>query len=254
MRHIDRIQRYLDGEMSDDELKLFKDDLQKDPELVKELDLHRSIGDIILSKDEERFRKKLDEAYRAYKIKSFNRNENSLKSKKPRYKILLYGSAITLVLLSSVFYLINYGKLSNDALFKKYFISYNLEMESRAGVEKNEETKIIHKAIKLYEAKNYSEASQQLKSILNLQPKNTKALFYNGLCFIYLNEFENAIHSFEMVLNEPYSYFQSYAKWYLSMCYIKTNDNVTARNLLKEIEVENGYFSAKAKKVLKRLK
>lgn len=254
MRHIDRIQRYLDGEMSDDELKRFKDDLQKDPELVKELDLHRSIGDIILSKDEERFRKKLDEAYRAYKIKSFNREENSVNRKKSKFKVLYPAIAVTLILLSAVFYIISFGKQSNDAIFKKYLSSYTLEFNSRSGNVKNEEDKILHSAINLYEAKNYSEASQQLKTVLNLQPKNTEALFYNGLCLMYLNEFDNAIHSFEIVLSEPYSYYQSYAKWYLSMCYIKTNDNLTAKNLLKDIAADAGFFSSKAKKVLRKLK
>ena len=51
MRHLDRIQKYLDGKLSDDELKKFKDDLQKDPELVQELDLHRSFDKIMSSRD-----------------------------------------------------------------------------------------------------------------------------------------------------------------------------------------------------------
>ena len=52
---------YLEGKMSEKELKEFREDMKRDPELLQELDLHRSLEDVIVSSDEERFRKKLNE-------------------------------------------------------------------------------------------------------------------------------------------------------------------------------------------------
>jgi tetratricopeptide (TPR) repeat protein len=254
MRHIDRIQKYLDGEMKGDELKKFKDDLQKDPELVQELDLHRSLDGIILTQDEERFRKKLDEAYKEYKIKSAGNDNPKPSRKKEKQRLYIAVSFAAGFILAIIVYVSGIRKESNDSIFNKYLISYTGEQSSRNLHSSLSSPDTIERAINLYNQNNYSEASQLFNQILQASPENTEAQFYNGLCFIYLNEFERAITSFDKVLNRPYNYFQEYSKWYLVMCYVRTNQNETAKILLQEIASGNGFFSNDAKKVLRKLR
>lgn len=254
MRHIDRIQRYLDGEMTEDELKSFKADLQKDPELMQELDLHRSLEGAILSKDEERFRKKLDDAYRVYKIKSFKDDESATLVRKTKKWKYIQFSGIGIILLFLGVYFMAFRKESNDSIFNKNLTIYNPGITLRSSSTDVQEGRAIQQAIKLYRGSNFSDASQILNSILRKDSKNVEAQFYNGLCLIYLNEIENAINSFEFVIDQPYNYFQEYAKWYLSMCYIKTKNNTTAKAILNDIVADSGFFSPRAKKILRKLK
>ncbi len=254
MKHIDRIQKYLDGNMSDEELVIFRNDLQKDPELVQELDLHRSLGEVIVSRDEERFRKKLDEAYKNYKILSAGDNEpETLKSQK---RVLKYFTFIVPVLLlfALFFYLQGNRKYSNEKIFNTYLSSFSNELNSRIQNDVITEINVLEKGEKFFLQSDYSEASRVFLGFLKNNPGSIEAHFYNGLCYIYLNEFKNAIASFEFVIHQPYNYYQEYANWYLTLCYIRTNQNATARNLLKDIEKGNGFFSSKAKKIERRLK
>ena len=66
MKSSERIQRFLDGEMTGEELKSFQADLQRDPELREELDLHRLIEKSLKEKGERKFRKKLENSYHKY--------------------------------------------------------------------------------------------------------------------------------------------------------------------------------------------
>jgi TolA-binding protein len=254
MRHIDRIQKYLDGEMAEEELKKFRDDLQSDPELVQELDLHRSLGEIIISQDEERFRKKLNEAYKTYKIKSKDNGgiDSSMRRSKILKKAIPYISLITVLIVVLFFY--GNRKETNYEIFNKYLLPYNKELASRERNTGEQKNSNLEQGVNLYFQSNYSEASQQFNYFLNLYPDNIEAHFYNGLCYIYLNEFESAITSFDFVLHESYNYYQEYANWYLALCYIRTNNNETAKILLQQIAKEKSFFSGKAKTVLGKLK
>lgn len=252
--HTDRIQKYLDGKMSEDELKKFREDLIKDPELLQELDLHRSLGEIINSRDEIRFRRKLDEAYKTYKIIS---SEDDVR--KPRILKFISLKRLALVIpviagLAIILYFSEKKKYSNEAIFENYLKSYNKELSSRDLNENAEENSFLVKGVDLYLRSQYSEASEMIKIYLKDHPDNVDAHFYYGLCNMYLNDFRDAISSFELILQKPYSYYQEYARWYLALCYIKTNKNDTARVLLKEIVGSNDTFSAQAKEVFKKLR
>jgi len=254
MRHTDRIQKYLDGNLSEEELKKFKEDLQKDPELVEELDLHRSLNEVVTSHDENRFRKKLNEAYKVYKIDvSPDAGVKQPFRKSSLIKYLSYSGAVVFIA-AIVFTLQTFHKQSNEVIFDEYLIPYAKELNSRNFSENDGIGSTLMQGINLYLQNDFSEASKVFISVLNENPDNTDARFYNGLCYIYLNDFRNAITSFDFVLRQPYNYYQEYARWYLAMCYIGTNSNPTARSILMEIASDNGYFSVKAKKVLRKLR
>ena len=252
--HTERIQKYLDGKMSEEELKKFREDLIKDPELLQELDLHRSLGEIINSRDEIRFRRKLDEAYKTYKIISSEENEvNSGSLKFVSMKKLALALPVIAALVV-ILYFSEKKKFSNDTIFKNYLKSYNKELTSRDQQENAEEGSLLVKAVDMYLQTQYSESSEMIKMYLRDHPGNVDAHFYNGLCNIYLNDFRDAISSFEFILQQPYSYYQEYARWYLALCYIKTNNNDTARTVLKEIIEANDTFSDEAKEIFKKLR
>ncbi len=254
MKHTDRIQKYLDGKMSNDELNEFRNDLQKDPELVQELDLHRTVGEVIVGKEEERFRKKLNEAYSTYKLLSSNEEDSKtwktiILSKKFLYPVLTVAAALAVII-----YFQGLRKYSNESIFNKYLTSYTTGLNSRLVISSGGDYSVLGRGVNLYLQSSYSEASKVFVTYLGENPGNIDALFYNGLCYIYLNEFKSAIASFEFVAHQPYNYYQDYANFYLALCYIRTNQNNTAKNLLKEIEDGNGFFSSKAKKIQRRLR
>ncbi len=245
---------YLEGKMSEKELKEFREDMKRDPELLQELDLHRSLEDIIVSGDEERFRKKLDEAYKEYKIEASRDGVPEHFSYRTKVFRYIPAALASVILLAAVLYFTAFGKKSNQFLFDKYFVGYNNELTIREQSEAAQSRSETDRGVKFYMQSNYSEAARFFAAYLNEHPENLTAHFYKGLCNIYLNEFEDAIKTFEYMLTQPYSYYQEYAKWYIALCYIKINKNDTARLVLEDIAADTGFFSEKEKKVLRKLR
>lgn len=253
MKHSARIQRYLDGKMKGEELKKFRDDLQKDPELVQELDLHRSVGEIIVAQDEERFRKKLQNAYKEYKILTSGTQSNS--DKKSVFNIFR-KAAVYLPVAALIGFLIFFQwnrKVSNNKIFNDYFAVYDIDIINRENSSSEEENIGLDNGKELYRQANYSDASRQFNLVLVKNPGNTEARFFNGLCYIYLNQFDDAIASFDYVISQPFNYYQEYSEWYLALSYIRTNQNDLAKTILKEIIKKKGFFSDSAARVLKKL-
>ena len=60
--------------------------------------------------------------------------------------------------------------------------------------------------------------------------------------------------SFNTVIDDNNNLFIESAKWYLALCYIKTQDNATASGLLVSIRNEGGLYSNAAKKILKKIR
>jgi tetratricopeptide (TPR) repeat protein len=240
--------------MNEAELKKFRDDLKNDPELVQELDLHLSIGKNIPSVEEERFRKKLNQAYKVYKIKSKGEEENiELKS---RSRNLRYLAGILPVLFGFAFliYFFQFKKDTNQEIFTEFFSEFNNKVTTRGLTTDPNEVSNLDMGINLYYQGHYPQASQVFSDVLNSNPENSDACFYNGLCFIYLNDFQNSIASFEKVLRLPFSYNQEYAAWYLALCFIRTDNKESAKNILKGIVADDGFLSPKAKRVLRKLR
>ncbi|MCB8994341.1 MAG: hypothetical protein H6538_01905 [Bacteroidales bacterium] len=253
MKHLDRIQKYLDGKMNESELKKFRSDLQKDPELVEELDLHRSVNETVLSTDEIRFRKKLEEAYKTYKIDGHKENTSVSGNRTKLKRTIVFSSALMITLLF-LFILSEFRKQSNDEIFEANLISFSQDFTSRFQPEFANQDQDLQEGIKLFVDGKYSDASRVFHQFLGQNPDNTEASFYNGLCMVFLNEFGNAISAFEFVLAAPYSYYQEYASWYLALCYIKTNNTEVAKSLLKEISGNDSSFSDKARRILRKLR
>jgi tetratricopeptide (TPR) repeat protein len=254
MKHTGRIQKYLNGEMNEAELKKFREDLQQDSGMAKQLDLHLSHGKTFITMDEEAFRKKLNDAYQVYSgDDGITGHKSSHHMKKAKLGFVLITTPVMLALLVVIYYQW-FRWESNESIFNNFFVSYNSDSASRGITKGTGNTNLTDKGISLYNNKLYPEACRYFVKTLSESPGNTEAHFYNGLCYIYLNDFDNAIRSFDSVTQQPFSFYHEYARWYLALCYIRTNNNFKAKILLAAIVEEKGFFSENAKKVLGRIR
>ena len=65
MKTTERILKYLDGELNNNELKQFEAELLINPEFAEIVDLHKGIEDTLKDKDLIIFRKRLDKVYKS---------------------------------------------------------------------------------------------------------------------------------------------------------------------------------------------
>ncbi len=232
------IQRFLDNEMSQEERKLFEDQLKKDTSLQEEVLLYRKVNNALKDSSLEDFKTELNQIHREHFhtpiIKSI--------------RVWRYAAAIVLLaLIGSVIMFMNSGSDPLKA-YDKYYEALDFFNSKRAG-KLNERSEFDH-SMEAYNNKQYQLAYEKLSALLHKEPDNLALKLYLGVSAIEIGQIEKAEELFKNILytNDPF-YIQE-AEWYLSLIYIKQNKIEKARPLLIGITERNGNYAEKAQQLL----
>ncbi len=239
------IERYLDGGMSGHELIWFEKELDSNSWLQTELNLRKKVNKAILEDKFIRYRDELEEVY-----SSAQDQEKRLTGKSK--KIILSSSLIVTLLIGAfLIFHVSMRNVSNERIFSTYYKPFEANMTFRsANTELNTSLK---KAMQLYENKDYAEASILFEDILRSDPSRIGLNLYSGISKMEIHEYENAGTSFNKVINDKFNLYIEQAEWYLSLCYIVTEQDDKAVQLLNKI-VNNKSFNYKdARKILRKL-
>lgn len=155
----------------------------------------------------------------------------------------------------------------NDYEFKKAneidVVSSDFESKADKDVAKKEleenSVEISYKqtlesGIKALKNENYQSALTQFDLILKIHPKDVNALFYGGIAFYNLDQFNDAKIKFEEVLKNKQTTFNQEAKWYQAKNLIALKENKKAKKILQEIIDVNGFYKEQAIEKLGELK
>jgi len=240
------IERYLDGEMTGQELIWFEKELDSSEWLQKEVKLRKKVNQAILDEDSMKYRDELEDAYAVYMADG---EESSNKKR----KFMVAGSALISVLAGVILILNLTGKqYTNEQLFDRYYESYESNTTFRsADIEMNSD---LVQAMQFYENKNYNEALKLFESILLTDPSRIGLNFYSGISRMEIKEYELAGKSFGKIIDDRYNIYIEQAEWYLSLCYIITNQDDKAIPLLEKIIDGNGFYHKDAGSILRKLK
>lgn len=108
----------------------------------------------------------------------------------------------------------------------------------------------LEKSMEIFSRGNNKKALARFEEIIKTYPDDLNALFYAGLCYYNLREFDKAIASFEKCSDSKYTNFNEEAEWYKAKSLLASGNKDQARSLLTKILNDNGYYSAQAKKLL----
>lgn len=111
----------------------------------------------------------------------------------------------------------------------------------------------LDKAMASFANGNYKSALNRYETILTQYGDDFNALFYGGLCYYNLGNFNKALDSFDKILNTDLNAFKEEASWYKSKCLIKLGRKNEARQLLDEIIAGGGFYVQEAISQRKKL-
>jgi TolA-binding protein len=109
----------------------------------------------------------------------------------------------------------------------------------------------LEKSMDIFSRGNNKKALARFEEILKPYPEDINALFYAGLCYYNLNQFDKAVSAFEKCVESKYINFNEEAYWYLAKSLLAANNTGRAREILSEIRDAGGYYSKQAEKLLK---
>ncbi|HEY0731568.1 MAG TPA: hypothetical protein VGD33_04055 [Chitinophagaceae bacterium] len=244
--HDDNLVRYLDGEMDEEERRLFEHKLQADVKLREQLELLHTASETV------KYYGLVDQVARVHK-KVISARRQSISGKVvPFRRFLRYSIAVAA---SILFILItwqayNFFKLSPEAVFAEAFVDYNIP--TTRGDGQKDTTAFIH----LYKTGNYD-------SLIKLENKypaaNDQEHFFTGLAHLHQEDAFYAIPPLETVVANAASTYKQDAEYYLAMAYLKNKDYDKALDLMQIIHNNpahpyNGQFTDKYLRKVQMLK
>ncbi len=99
----------------------------------------------------------------------------------------------------------------------------------------------------------FKNALKRLNIISSQYKNDLNALFYGGLCYFNLGDFNKAIESFDKILQLEKGPFTEEAQWYKTKTLIKLNRESEVKILLADIILLDGFYKEQASKLLKKI-
>jgi tetratricopeptide (TPR) repeat protein len=220
---IDLFDRYIYKALPNNENKSFENSLRNDSELKNEFDEYLKSTNAI---------KLIALRGELGQIIDINEKKTSI------FRTGLVWMPIAASLLLFIFYFWPKAGTSDGDLFLTYYRPYPNIVTTRS--EENRLTK----ALQAYTSRDYSKAILLFNEI---SPATDTTLFYQGLCYLSLNDYKNSLLTFERVSINSTFYQQLY--WYKSMAFLSKGDRPPAILHLQRIE-SNQYNYREAREIL----
>lgn len=239
------IERYNAGEMSAKEEQWFHKELESNDKLRKEVTLRKKSDEVLKNQDIISLRNKLQ--------KIENERVKIIPVKKRRLTAYLtYAAVISILVVIGSVSLLSSNNLSNDEIMDRYYKSYEPSTTARSASVKPDSDFSL--ALDYYKTHDYSNAALHFKKVVEKNPKNMQSRFLSGVSNFENQKYPEAEESFDLVIKDGRSMYIETSKWYLALCYIKTNEKAKALNQLEIISNENGIYKKDAKKIIRSLK
>jgi len=239
-----RFDRYLNNELSKEELKSFEEELKSDSNFKEDFEIYSALESSLGSKFENEeevltLRKTLSDLGSQH----IKQGENTKKETKVislfRYRNLMVAASIAL--------LIGFFLFNNGSPVYGDFAQHNaMELVIRGD---NNET--ISKAEAAFNSKNYEEALQQLTILSGNYPNDSEINLYQGICQLELNNYTEAEAIFNTI-SKGNSALATKAIWYKALTFLKQKKLNECKEVLKTIP-ESAEEYPQAKKLLKKL-
>jgi tetratricopeptide (TPR) repeat protein len=242
------VDKYIYGELDVDDIQHFEHALDSESSLKKEYLLYTDINQAILEEDVMMLRGSLDAIY----AEVHETKTKKLPAEFPKRKIY-YAAASLALLIATGGIVYEYSKppLNNSAIYSKYFAPYEVSVTYRSGNE--EVDRILINALEKYENQDYKNAVQLFEKVLETRSNDIAANLYSGISLMETEKYQKATKSFQTIITHNNNLFIEQAKWYLAMCYIKTDHTEKARSILNELVAYDSFYKKPAKKVLRDL-
>ncbi len=237
----EQIEDYLNGELTGKALAEFEAQLNADPALQAEVELHRDIDIALIDKQEIPFVQTLRDIHTqatvdARTVEPAPLIEEPAPDPTPplRPRILRFAMAAAAAILLAVFTLPILFPSQNAMQFSENTIGDAPTVDVwRSNDEVDPMTEKLITAYQKIEQKKYTEAIPELNQIYEATDGDEAALGL-GYCHLQVKNYDNAIELFEKIQAKN-SILNDTVSWYLAHSYLRKGDVSSGKNILQKI-------------------
>jgi len=238
------VEKYFDAELNDAELKNFTMRMESDENFKSLVEQEKVLIAAIRYEGAVSSLKYLED------LESKLQKETPLSLSSGSRKLYYYAAAAVVGITIAAAVFMNTLKDNPEELFQAYFTPYPNMFEAATRSNESVESKRTD-AFRAYERGDYQEAASLFKDLLK---DNNEAgmLLLLGNSNLILGNIKEAKENF-IALNKDFDELDMQAKWYLSLCYLKSGETEKARAILKELGDTEISYATKARELLEKV-
>ena len=233
LKNIEKIDQYLNGALSPEERLAFENELLKNEELEKEVELVRATRNIVAHAGRAALKNKFD---------GFEKELATPVRRLVPYRWMAAVAAVLVLLVAGVWFSKNNSSLTeHEQLFATHFEIYRNPILIRSG--ENNSEKNWSAAVHAYAKGEYQRAAGLFQTSLNDSLTiDYLAHFYRGVSLLSQPrpDAETAILEFNEVINVDNDY-RLQAMWYQGLAFVYLNKKTEAKNIFENIKKTGGY-------------
>jgi tetratricopeptide (TPR) repeat protein len=245
----EKIERYFEGQMIDEELLHFEKQMKEDQELLNKIQSYKIAVEEIKNQGRVDLKDRLQDIHLNYM--------GTLEKKKSvKYYFLRTAAVIAGISITTLF-LFYFGmfqpKSTKDSLFSEYFKPYS-NMNTYRG-DNAENISLLQKTALYYYSKGqYDKAIPNFEELFkSVKNSDDDILFYYGITCLGVNQNQKAINIFAKFAGDPKNIFCEESTWYLALSYLKSNDLQKTRLTLKNVIKGKGSHLNQALDLLEKI-
>jgi tetratricopeptide (TPR) repeat protein len=238
------VEKYFDAELNDAELKNFTMRMESDDNFKSLVEQEKALIAAIRYEGAAANLQYLEE------LESKLKNETPIRLSSGSSKWYYYAAAAVVGIAVMVTVFTNTFKDHPDQLFQAYFTPYPNMFEPTTRSSESVNSKRAD-AFQAYEQGDYQKAATLFTDLLK-DNREAGMLLLLGNSNLKLGNLEDAKANF-ISLNEDFDELDMQAKWYLSLCYLKSGETEKARTILKELGDTEISYATKARELLEKV-
>jgi hypothetical protein len=289
MKYTRLVEKYLDGELSGEELRKFELEILKNPEVAEEVERIRNLNafarkqyslltsaeelledpDIsLLSIDESVVRDDLEtlkihritemdhdyqdfrKKVKAVSLKNYLKTTAKSKILIPGYAIWLAAACFILLLTFPLLNILTSREPENlHNVYTSFYEPYRADLLVRNKTSVPDDR--YKKGLNEYMNSNYRSALSYFNEAESEDILNNSIYLLKGICLMETGNYEPAILTFNNLSNNPV--LKDHGQWYTGLCFLELKQSDKAREIFREMSRREGYYKNMSKKVLKKL-
>lgn len=249
-----QIEAYLNGELEGEELQKFEQQIKTDTSFAAQVAQHRELEEMLIGLEIDNWRQRAEILLEEKKAK-ISPKIKSLQTKNARSKgqYFLKAAAVFLLVAGLAYFYTSRPTIAPEQLAMSYF--EQTEASIYGGIERgdapsNENEQLLNTAHQQYQQNNYQQAATTLSKVGSSSPLYPESTLLIGLCQLHLQQYSEAIQSFQTVANHSNTLSQEEANWLLALAHLQNGDREIGKKQLENIAAAKGGFSKQAASLL----
>ena len=240
MEIAERIEKYLSGELSPEEVKQLLHDADNDPALKKEILLCDELRKYMENEEKRAFYEKVKKAGEEYQA-------NRIHRKRISYRIAA-AFALLLGIGSAYYFTLDKGENKQPvALTENFYQTPEAISFNRGDATPGKQD--LADAMDWYGKRNYKRALEQFEKLEKVYPSDPVPAFFAGVCCIETEEFRKATVHFGRLDRLPENPYTYQSAWFSGLCYLRTGDVINGKSWIEKA-AQHSRYREKAKKIL----